>query len=475
MGRGEPRRERAVHWFRSDLRLRDNTALDAAARRADALALLFVLDDRLLGGDGVGPPRVRFLAGTLARLAAGLERRGQRLLVRRGDPTRVVPEVLRELRAERITWNTDPGPYARRRDASVRRAAERAGVVVEVHEDRVVFAPGELCNGAGDAFRVYAPFRRAWWRRWAEEPRHPGAAPRLPPPIRTGAGNVALPAIEDDATELPTPGEAAALRRLDAFLAGPAARYAKDRERPDLDGTSRLSPYLHLGAISPRLCFARALEAEREAPPARAGIRKWLDELIWREFYVAILAAHPHVVAHDFRDDLAALRWEDDEDGFRAWCEGRTGHPIVDAGMRQLVRSGWMHNRVRMIAASFLTKDLLVHWRRGERFFAQRLVDGDLANNNGGWQWAASTGTDAQPWFRIFNPSLQGERCDPRGDYVRRFVPELRGIADRCVHRPWEASPPPRGYPPPIVDHAEARVRALLRFETARGRRAKRR
>jgi deoxyribodipyrimidine photo-lyase len=469
----QPRRERVVHWFRSDLRLRDNTALAAAARRADALALLFVLDERLLAGDGVGPPRLRFLAASLARLAEDLARRGQRLLVRSGDPARVVPASLREWRAERITWNADHGPYARRRDAAVRAAAERAGVAVEEHEDRVVFGPDALRTGAGGVFRVYTPYRNAWWRRWAEDPRRPEGALRLPPPI-PGAAPGPLPDEAalgaGDATELPAPGEAAALRRLDAFLAGPAARYAADRDRPDRDGTSRLSPYLHLGALSPRVCFARALAAERAAPRARAGIRKWLDELIWREFYVAILAAHPHAVTRDFRPEFAALRWEDDEAGFQAWCEGRTGVPFVDAGMRQLARTGWMHNRARMVVASFLTKDLLVHWRRGERFFARRLVDGDLASNNGGWQWAASTGTDAQPWFRIFNPVAQGERCDPHGDYVRRFVPELRGMPERWVHRPWEAPAPPRDYPRPIVDHGEARARALRRFESARGR-----
>jgi deoxyribodipyrimidine photo-lyase len=467
-----PRRERVLHWFRSDLRLRDNRALDAAAARADALALLFVLDERLLAGDGAGAPRLRFLAGSLERLAADLARRGQRLLVRRGEPARVVPAVLRELRAERVTWNADHGPYARHRDDAVRRAAERAGVAVEVHEDRVVFAPGVLRTGAGDVFRVYTPFRNAWWRRWAEDPQLPGGALRLPPPI-PGARGDGPPSADalggGDESDGPPPGETAALRRLDAFLAGPAAHYARDRDRPDLDGTSRLSPYLHLGAISPRLCFERALAAERDAPPARTGIRKWLDELIWREFYVAILASHPHVVTRDFRPEFAGLRWEDDEEGFRAWCEGRTGYPFVDAGMRQLARSGWMHNRARMVVASFLTKDLLVHWRRGERFFAQRLVDGDLASNNGGWQWAASTGTDAQPYFRIFHPAAQGERCDPHGVYVRRFVPELRDVPDRYLHRPWEAPAPPRDYPRPIVDHAEARLRALRRFEAVRG------
>jgi deoxyribodipyrimidine photo-lyase len=465
----EPRRERVVHWFRCDLRLRDNTALAAAARRTDALTLLFVLDDRLLAGDGVGAPRLQFLAASLARLSVDLAARGQRLVVRRGDPVREVPALVRELRAGAVTWNSDHGPYARRRDAAVRAAAEREGAAVEEHEDRVVFGPDELRTGAGDAFRVYTPFRNAWWRRWAEAPRLPGGPLRLPAP-GPAVRSEPLPADlgSGEALELPTPGEAAALRRLDAFLSGPVARYAADRDRPDLDGTSRLSPYLHLGALSPRQCFERALDAEREDPRARAGVRKWLDELIWREFYVAILAHHPHAVTRNFRPEFDALRWEDDEAGFRAWCEGRTGYPFVDAGMRQLARTGWMHNRPRMIVASFLTKDLLVDWRRGERFFQQRLVDGDLASNSGGWQWAASTGTDAQPWFRIFNPVAQGERFDPAGAYVRRFVPELRDVPDRYVHRPWEAPAPPRDYPAPIVDHAERRARALRRFEAIR-------
>ena len=466
------RARRTVHWFRNDLRLRDNTALAEAASRADALATIFVFDDHLLSGDGVGPPRIHFLHASLERLRADLAARGQMLVVRTGDPIHEVPAFARAVGADELHWNADYGPYARRRDAAVRAAAVREDIAVFEHKDRVVYDQEELRTSSGEAFRVYTPFRNAWWRRWAEAPERPAGPLRLPPAI-SGIEPGAMPAVAalaaaNETTELPTPGEAAARRRLDAFLDGPVARYAELRDRPDLDATSRLSPYLRLGALSPRVCFERALEAERATPRARAGIRKWLDELIWREFYVAILAAHPHVVTRSFRPEFDALRWEDDEAGFRAWCEGRTGYPFVDAGMRQLAQTGWMHNRARMVVASFLTKDLGIDWRRGERFFQSRLVDGDLASNNGGWQWASSTGTDAQPWFRIFNPVTQGERFDPDGAYVRRFVPELAGLPDRFVQRPWEAAPPPRDYPAPIVDHGERRAWTLRRFEAIR-------
>jgi deoxyribodipyrimidine photo-lyase len=273
-----------------------------------------------------------------------------------------------------------------------------------------------------------------------------------------------------DGARVPAGGERAALRRLRAFLEGPARDYARVRDLPARDGTSRLSPYLRVGAISIRTCLheARALAlADRRAA---AGVRKWVEELAWRDFYAAILANHPHALERSFRPEYDALSWRDDESGFRAWTEGRTGFPIVDAGMRQLAATGWMHNRVRMVVASFLVKDLLVDWRRGCRFFFERLVDGDPASNNGGWQWSAGTGTDAQPFFRILNPTAQGERFDPDGDYVRRFVPELRALRGRAVHRPAEAARPPSDYPAPIVDHAACRARALAAFAAVRER-----
>jgi deoxyribodipyrimidine photo-lyase len=239
---------------------------------------------------------------------------------------------------------------------------------------------------------------------------------------------------------------------------------------PALRATSRLSPYLRFGALSARSCFLEAREAAAAEPRAARGIARWLDELVWREFYASILESFPRVLRGAFRPEYDALRWEDDERGFRAWCEGRTGYPFVDAAMRELAATGWMHNRARMVVASFLAKDLLIDWRRGERFFMQRLVDGDPASNDGGWQWAASTGTDAQPYFRIFNPVAQGLRFDPEGEYVRRHVPELAGLPGAAAHQPWLTPQRAPEYPPRIVDHAARRVEALARYRAARAR-----
>jgi deoxyribodipyrimidine photo-lyase len=469
---------RAIHWFRSDLRLRDNTALAEAAARAEQMAMAFVFDDRLLLGSRVGPPRLRFLWDALERLAGDLKRRGHRLVLRRGDPVVEIPRLLRETGAELLSFNRDPGPYAQLRDARIRTAVERAGARVLDCKDRVLFESAELRTRAGQPFRVYTPFRRAWLTRSREDRPLPIGSIRLPRPIpRLAIGRMPRLAefgAADDRTRIPRAGEAAARRRLQRFLDDRIGDYASLRDDPAADGTSRLSPYLRFGLLSPRSCVEAALEVAAEFPGQVVGVWKWIDELIWREFYSAILEAHPHVLARSFRPEYQAIRWEDDEDLFRAWCEGRTGYPFVDAAMRQLAVEGWMHNRARMVVASFLTKDLLLDWRWGERFFMQRLIDGEPASNNGGWQWSASTGTDAQPYFRIFNPVAQGERFDPRGRYVRRFLPELRGVPDRHLHRPWEAACPPSDYPPPVVDHAHQRQLALARYQAARRKGARR-
>lgn len=465
---------RGLHWFRNDLRLRDNTALAALAARTDQWLPVFILDPRLLAGPRAGEPRTRFLLDCLRRLGVELERRGIPLLVRSGCPEEVLPKLMHETGTRILSFNEDTTPFACLRDARVRREVERDGGQVLSLLDNVVFRPSEVRTGSGGVYSVYTPYRNRWWKRWDEEPRLPSRMPRLPAPI-PGFSPDPVPRSEEfaattSAFTLPTGGEAAARRRLDGFLENKAARYHEDRDRPDIDGTSRLSPYLRFGAISARQCFERATMAIDADPSLQLGVRKWLDELIWREFYATILAEYPRVLHENFRREYDGIEWNDDPDGFAAWCEGRTGYPIVDAGMRQLHATGWMHNRVRMIVASFLTKDLLIDWRKGERFFFKTLVDGDPASNSGGWQWAASTGTDAQPYFRIFNPVAQGRRWDPKGDYVRRWVPELRRVPDRHLHAPWESDPAPASYPPVLVDHAERRVMVFTRFRDARRR-----
>jgi deoxyribodipyrimidine photo-lyase len=456
---------RGLHWFRSDLRIADNTALAALAERAEQWLPVFVLDPRLLGSE----PRSRFLLASVARLSRDLGARGVPLLVRRGEPERVLPRLLHETGARLVSWNEGITPFARRRDADVRRAIQGAGGEVIARRDDVIFAAPALRTREGAAYTVYTPYRNAWWRRFREEPHRPRRLRALPAAIPGfAADRVPAPRARRAEPELPTAGEDAARRRLARFLERSAARYHVDRDRPDLDATSGLSPYLRFGAISVRQCFERAEQAAAADPRLARGVAKWLDELVWREFYAAILEEHPRVLRGSYRREYAALAWNDDAAAFAAWCEGRTGYPIVDAGMRQLRETGWVHNRVRMIVASFLTKDLLLDWRAGERHFFASLVDGDPASNNGGWQWSASTGTDAQPFFRIFNPVAQGRRFDPHGDYVRRWVPELRGAPDAHVHAPWLGDRP-ASYPPPIVDHAERRVEALARYRAARG------
>jgi deoxyribodipyrimidine photo-lyase len=466
---------RILHWFRSDLRLHDNTALAAAARRAERLVTVFVFDPALLRSERRSLPRIRFLLDCVSRVAKNLEKRGGSLVVRSGDPRKIIPALAEEARTELVTWNRDYGPYAQARDQAVTRALERIGTRVVTYKDRVIFESDEILTRSGDAYSVYSPYRRAWWSRFTEDPPEMAGPLRLPSPLGSIArGSPPTPAdlgADDDETELPTGGRAAARRRLRSFLEHGISDYETQRDQPAIDGTSRLSPYLRLGVISVRECVHEALDLAEREPSTDAGVRCWVDELVWREFYSAILANHPRVLRESFKPEYDRLEWERPGKHFAAWCEGRTGFPFVDAAMRQLSATGWMHNRARMVVASFLTKDLLIDWRLGERFFMQRLVDGDPANNNGGWQWAASTGTDAQPYFRIFNPVSQGERFDPKGDYVRRWVPELSGLEGKRAHRPWDSPDEAPEYPPPCVDHAERRKLALERFEAARRRR----
>jgi deoxyribodipyrimidine photo-lyase len=364
-----------------------------------------------------------------------------------------------------------------RRDAKI---AEK--LPLHLTDGLTIHPPDAVLKADGTPYVVFTPFSRKWK---ALTP--PKLADILPAPehIVTPSNVVSLP-IPTDPVLLPKvpfpPGEAKAQRRLKAFLSGndpPVYRYADLRDRPDLNETSRLSPYLRFGMLSARCAAATAELALEQAPyeGARHGIEVWLNELIWREFYQAILCHFPYVLERSFRPNLQAIPWDDDRAAFAAWCEGRTGYPIVDAAMRQLMQTGWMHNRARMIAASFLVKDLLIDWRWGESFFMQHLIDGDPAANNGGWQWTAGTGTDAAPYFRIFNPVTQGKRHDPQGTYVRRWIPELANVPDGFIQEPWKMAPETQrasgciigqDYPELIVDHAWARERTLATYAQAK-------
>jgi deoxyribodipyrimidine photo-lyase len=443
-----------VLWFRRDLRLADHPALGAAAG-APGVVPLFVLDPALLGP--AGAPRTAFLYRCLRALD---DATGGRLVVRRGDPADVVPQVAREADAD-VMVSADFGPYGRRRDEAVGRALRADHRRLTGVGSPYAVDPGQVLKQDGTPFRVFSPFYRAW--------RAHGWPPPTPAPDGVGwVKGIRSDGIPDDPPvdpTLPPAGEVAALARLDDFLAEQADDYARRRDRPDLDATTRLSPYLKYGCIHPRTILARLGRS--------ASHEKLRSELAWREFYADVLWHTPESARRSLQPGMAGMELDTGtraDARFRAWTEGRTGYPMVDAGMRQLGGEAWVHNRVRMIVASFLVKDLHIDWSRGARWFLDHLVDGDLASNNHGWQWVAGTGTDPAPYFRIFNPVTQGKEHDPEGDYVRRWVPELAAVPGAAVHEPWKlAGGLPPGYPERIVDHAAERAEALARYSDLKG------
>jgi deoxyribodipyrimidine photo-lyase len=468
----------ALLWYRRDLRLHDHPALHAAVAAADRVVPLFILDPGLLQGRWPAPNRVRFMLDSLAALRDDLAARGAPLVVLRGRPAEVLPGLAAAIGARDVFATRDVSPYARARDGAVGVALEAVGATLHLRGGALVAEPEEVAGGDGRPLSVFTPYLRRW----------EGIARRDVLPVPHGLRGIAADAaarlpgvvgLPDQGSVVPTadpalllvPGEAAARARLaawasDARLAG----YAVGRDRLGIEGTSRLSADLRWGLVSP----LAVLDATGGPGDGRAAFAR---ELAWRDFYAQVLWYHPHVTQTAFRSVYERVPWRADAAAFDAWREGRTGYPVVDAAMRQLAASGWMHNRARMIAASFLAKDLLIDWRRGEQHFMEHLVDGDVAANNGGWQWAAGTGTDAQPYFRVFNPVAQGERHDPDGSYVRRWIPELAGVPDRFVQAPWTMPSSVqatagcavgRDYPSPIVDHAWARARALAAYASTR-------
>lgn len=471
----------ALCWLRRNLRLDDNLPLHAALTGYDAVVPVFVLPDP--PGDDLSPPGLRFLSDSLTDLSRALDARGSRLVVRDGPAPEALSGLARETGARAVLTHADHEPHGRSLCASVAGELRRHGIPLRLLEDVLLLAPGSVLTAAGRPFTVFTPFSRRWLE--ADKPAplpEPATVPTpasvLDPTFRSVPLGKPSSLRARGAPENPPGGESQGRSLWKTFRETALESYETQRDRPDLAGTSRLSPHLRFGTVGVRRVLAQARETWRGAAPAgRLSVETFVKELAWREFYAGILAAFPHVLTGSFRPEYERFPWasgKSAELSLAAFHEGRTGYPIVDAGVRQLLREGWMHNRVRMIVASFLTKDLLVDWRRGERFFRERLADYDPASNSGGWQWAAGSGTDAQPFFRIFNPVRQGLSFDPDGAYVRRHVEELSRwkAPARVLHAPWTDPAPPRDYPPPIVDHAEARARALAAFQRLRSVRA---
>jgi deoxyribodipyrimidine photo-lyase len=450
----------AVVLFTRDLRVHDHPALHTACRDADRVVPLFVLDDRILRTRYAAPNRVAALLEALADLRASLRERGGDLVVRRGEVTDEVRSLLTEVGADELHLSADVSGYSRRRLEALEDLGRDLGVRVEVHPGVVLVEPGEVTPASSDHFRVFTPY----WRRWLEHPhRTPLPAPAaVPTSPSLDPGTIPARAelvAGDEAPERLRTGERAARARLDWWFEHAIEGYEDGRNDLAADRTSKLSPHLHLGCLS-------VAEVVSRLDRRRRGHGTFLQELCWRDFNHQLLASNPDLPHADLRTQ--GDRWSEEDAALVAWREGRTGYPVVDAGMRQLHREGWMHNRARMLTASFLTKHLRVDWRVGAWFFMDHLVDGDLANNFAQWQWTAGTGTDSRP-NRMFNPVTQSQRYDPTGAYIRRYVPELADADDAVVHAPWTTASQLFGaveYPPPVVDHAEARAR----FLTARGR-----
>ena len=488
---------RALVWFRRDLRTADHPVLARALREADAVWCVFVLDKTILRDLPRDDRRVAFIQASLVDLNGQIDQLssgGASLIVRHGDPVDEIPGLAAQLDVQAVYFHRDDDPAARARDARVYERLRADGRTMHGLKDHVIFERKEILTGAGTPYGVFTPYKNAWLKALHERPEIlgdcgsdiDGSALAGEPGSRWHRG-WPVPALEEfgfsaaAATPHDDPGLRPGTLGGEALLGEFLDRiddYDATRDFPAKPGPSHLGIHLRFGTLSLRRLVG--LASQRIEGGSR-GAQTWLSELIWRDFYHQVLFHHPHVVGHAYRADCDAIRWETGaqaDEHFAAWCEGRTGYPLVDAGMRQLSATGYMHNRLRMITASFLTKDLGISWRRGEAWFALHLNDFELASNNGGWQWAASTGCDAQPWFRIFNPVTQSERFDPQGAFVRRWVPELRLLGGKAIHAPWTARPVDLAaanvalgsdYPHRIVDHDIARERTLARFGTARG------
>lgn len=469
-----------LFWHRRDLRVSDNRGLAAAAAATDEhgpVVPVFVFDPLIL--EHAGPPRVAFMLDALADLRERYRERGSDLLFVEGEPTGSLMDAVAAVGADRVVWNEDYSGLARERDEAVRATFEDADVDYESHRDAVHHHPDSIRTNAGDPYSVYTYYWKKWRDREKDDPASvPAAEALVARETLDGAGD--LPSLGDlgfaePEAEVPDAGTDVARGLLGNFCAEDIYHYDEAREYPAWDATSRLSPHLSFGTIGPREVWQATVNARADATGERdEAVEEFQSQLAWREFYTQVLYHNPEVVTENYKGYTNPIEWREDEAKLQAWKDGETGYPIVDAGMRQLRAEAWMHNRVRMIVASFLTKDLLLDWREGYDWFREKLVDHDTANDNGGWQWASSTGTDAQPYFRVFNPMTQGEKYDPDAEYIREYVSELREVDASEIHRWHELDDERReelapDYPAPIVDHAERREEAIAMFEQARG------
>jgi deoxyribodipyrimidine photo-lyase len=462
----EKRFETAVFWFRRDLRTIDNNGLLQACEQAKNVVPVFVHDQNHEQVLGRSPFRESFRFGCLEKLAQELENLGSMLVVRQGESIAEIISAVRKFHANAVFFNRayEPGEIAR--DRRITDELNKMGINVLSFEDQLLFNPEEINNERPGGYLVYTPFRKALLTKTIDKPiRSPD---KIHSPSIAANTNSYLEAIRPENWANPDldPGSDAALRLLKNFVECKLGDYPTGRDQLGEDGTSRLSAYLNVGAISSRIIA----NAASDLP----GADKWLSELFWREFYAYVLWNHPQAQNGPLRSQFNNIKWSDDEQDLKAWKDGKTGYPVVDAAMRQLRETGWMHNRARMIVASFLTKDLLINWQHGERHFMQLLTDGDLAQNNGGWQWSAGTGTDAQPYFRIFNPILQSKKFDHDAKYIKRWLPELADVPSELIHTPWLMTSLDQeyancriglDYPGPIVDHASQRAVTLAAYK----------
>lgn len=457
----------AIHWFRRDLRLTDNTALNAAAAEYPTIVPVYVLSRWQAKHRWTGALRQQFLVEGLASLDKSLRAMKSRLIFRQGEAVEELLRLAKQTGAEAIYTNRDPDPFGQAVEKTLATKAARAGIKLFVFKDTALHERDEILTGAGSPFRVFTPYSRAWAK--LEKPNPGKTITRLNTPANIEsleAPTLATWGLHSEDAVLPEASEKAAAKRLEKFVEDSVFHYAERRDLPALEGTSRISQDLRFGLLSIRKVFARLQERAKEVNRGSRSLQIFINELCWREFYFQVLWHKPEVLEWEYAEAYRGMPWKTDRSDFERWCQGQTGFPIVDAGMRQLNATGFMHNRVRMIVAMFLTKDLHQDWRRGEQWFMQRLLDGEIASNNGGWQWSSGTGTDAAPYFRIQNPWTQSLRFDLGAKYIKQWLPELKDIPPAMLHKP----PAPgmklvKEYPLPMVDHATERDAALKAYK----------